>query len=221
MTQAFLCEAHDPPCGLCRSCRKVGEGIHPDVKTLGVDEQTAITVEQVRQIRREAYIKAGEARGKVFIIRYGENLNPNGANALLKVIEEPPEGTCFIFTTKAPDLLPVTIRSRCETITLAPPRESRESSPLAQEFLELLLGGDPLAAAAFAVNNEKLGRKELEPLLAELRCTAAERAARADPVRAAALLKLCRDLDRAQTFAASNGGTGHILAWLAAVSFEQ
>lgn len=220
LTAALLCEGDEPPCGNCRNCRKIFEGIHPDVVTVGGSDQTVITVDEARKVRKEAYIKPNEASGKVFILRNAETMNLNAANALLKVIEEPPAGVSFIFTTVAPDVLPATIRSRCETVNLVPGTAEREKSPLAAQFLDLLTGDRETEAAAFAVTNEKLPRKELEPMLEDMRALAVQRAACADREPALRLLTAAGAVVRAQTYAASNVGAGNVFSYIAAAVYS-
>lgn len=93
---------------------------HPDVLVVPPDPpQMMVKVDQVRHVTSTVYFKPGDARQKVYIFP-DSNFMKEAANALLKVLEEPPEyATIFLLAENATSLLP-TIRSRCVTLTLAP-----------------------------------------------------------------------------------------------------
>ena len=112
------------PCTECRTCRKIQTGNHPDI--LEVKPSGAfIRVEQIRDLVRSLCLKPYEAKRRVVIIPNAEAMNPSAANALLKVLEEPPELTVLILCApQGRDLLP-TIVSRCQQIRFGPaPPES-------------------------------------------------------------------------------------------------
>ena len=90
------------PCGECRQCRRITNSLHADVRVIsqggaagGTTRRTAISVEQIREIHREAILKPYEGRYRVFIIEDAENFTQEAANALLKMLEEPPEDVIF------------------------------------------------------------------------------------------------------------------------------
>ena len=92
----------DKPCGECRQCRRITDSLHADVRIIsqggssgGVTRRTAISVEQIREAQREAVLKPYEGRYRVFIIEGAENFTQEAANALLKMLEEPPEDVIF------------------------------------------------------------------------------------------------------------------------------
>jgi DNA polymerase-3 subunit delta' len=109
------------PCGVCRSCRRIDGGLHPDV--LQVTPQGAfIRIDQIRALCNTLALKPYEASMRLAILHDAQMLNPEASNALLKVLEEPPEGTVLILTaTQTSDLLP-TIVSRCSRIRFNPLR---------------------------------------------------------------------------------------------------
>jgi DNA polymerase-3 subunit delta' len=109
----------DRGCGTCAVCRKVLRKAHPDVHHISA-EGGQIVVDQVRAIREEAARAPIEGRTKVFIIDEAERLNPAAANALLKVLEEPPASALFVLMTDAPDDLLPTVSSRCRRIDFVP-----------------------------------------------------------------------------------------------------
>lgn len=106
-------------CEICSNCKKVQKGIHPDViypEKTGVLQGYSIAT--VRKIRADAYIAANEARRKVYIFSEVDNMGIYAQNALLKVLEEPPENVIFILTcTNSANVLP-TIRSRTQQMAL-------------------------------------------------------------------------------------------------------
>ncbi len=107
------------PCRQCTTCRQILAGTHPDVMVLepAADRASAtIAVGDVREVvRRTSYRRYGSARRFVFVDP-AEAMQPAAANALLKTLEEPPDGTGFILIcTNASALLP-TILSRCQRI---------------------------------------------------------------------------------------------------------
>lgn len=119
IAKAVLCGAENPPCMTCKTCHLVEVGNHPDCLTIS-PEGAAIKVDQIRQLRGEAYLSPLTADGRVFIINQAHTMNPNAQNALLKVLEEPPAGVVFILLAKSASLLLETIRSRSVSFTLAP-----------------------------------------------------------------------------------------------------
>lgn len=112
--QAILCQGENRPCGICSACFKVEKEIHPDLLAVRRPEGKAnILVEQVRSLREQVYIRPNEAEHKVVIIEESESMNLPAANALLKVLEEPPSYMVFILTANNISGLPETIASRC------------------------------------------------------------------------------------------------------------
>ena len=79
-----------------------------------------IKVERVREVREEVFHSALSAEGRVVLLYGAQNLNAASANALLKVLEEPPAGVLFLLTASSPAAVLPTIRSRCAGYTLAP-----------------------------------------------------------------------------------------------------
>ncbi len=115
------------PCGCCKSCRKIQTGNHPDI-ILVQPSGPFIRIDQIRDLCRILAMKPYEARLRVVIISHAQAMNPAAGNALLKVLEEPPDRTILILTAmQASDLLP-TIVSRCQHIRFNPiPRQRLEA----------------------------------------------------------------------------------------------
>ncbi len=143
------------PCGHCLQCRKVLDGVHPDVITVDDPAKKTVTVEQIRQARADVYVKPNEGRRKIYVIPRAMDMNPAAQNALLKVIEEPPDYGAFLLLTDAAERLLPTIRSRSVTLRLSPLTEAEGLKALA----ERCPGKDPDArAAAWARSEGWLGQ---------------------------------------------------------------
>lgn len=114
---AISCKGEDRPCGKCESCRKISEGISPDVINVGlVKDRKTIGIESVREITDSAYILPNDLDVKIYIINDAEKLTPQAQNALLKIFEEGPGSVYFILLTSAPSQLLPTVRSRAPEI---------------------------------------------------------------------------------------------------------
>ncbi len=171
LAAACLCRAPEPPCGTCRSCRKVEKGVHPDLQVVEKPaDKTQITVEQVRKLRAEAYVRPNEAPRKVYVIRRAWQMNDEAQNAFLKVLEEGPEYAVFVLlSSNAAALLP-TIRSRCERFSVAAwGQTDPELERKAGELAGLLLGEDAWRRVAWCVAWEKAKREEVILLWEETR----------------------------------------------------
>lgn len=114
---AIACKGESRPCGKCESCRKISEGISPDVITVGLNkDRKTIGIESVREITDSAYILPNDLDVKVYIIKNAEKLTAQAQNALLKIFEEGPRSVYFILLTSAPSQLLPTVRSRAPEI---------------------------------------------------------------------------------------------------------
>ncbi len=124
LARAIVCDNNSAPCGECRNCAM---GInHPDISVTAPEENKKnIAVSQVRELKNEAYIKPHMARRRVFIIDFADTLNEQSQNALLKVLEEPPESSLFILIAENKASLLETIISRCVVLTLSAPEKSQ------------------------------------------------------------------------------------------------
>ncbi len=105
----------DEPCCKCISCKKILSGMHPDIMTIS-PEKDRIKIPQIRKINASLTTKPNEAAMRMVIIEDAEKMNIEAGNALLKILEEPPERTFFILISEnLSDMLP-TIISRCRQI---------------------------------------------------------------------------------------------------------
>ena len=106
-------------CGKCPPCRKIAGGHHPDIIHIS-PITTMIKIDRIRTLLRDLTLKPNEADRRVVIISNAQAMNPEAGNALLKVLEEPPDRTLMLLTAyQTSDLLP-TIVSRCRNIHFSP-----------------------------------------------------------------------------------------------------
>ena len=137
LSAAILCTEQEKPCYRCTACRKVMDGVHPDVITVTDPEHKNVAVKIVRQIRDDVFVRPNEGTRKIYI--FPQELGVEGQNALLKILEEPPAYGVFMLLTDNPEKLLSTIRSRCTELALtALPdgllrRELKKQFPQAQE----------------------------------------------------------------------------------------
>ena len=122
------------PCGVCLQCRKVLDGVHPDVITVDEPEKKTVTVELIRKARADVYIKPNEGLRKVYVIPRAMDMNAAAQNALLKVIEEPPEYAAFLLLTEGAERLLPTNRSRAVPLQLIPLSREEGMAELARRF---------------------------------------------------------------------------------------
>lgn len=141
LAQALVCDHPDSaPCGNCPNCKRVAQGIHPDVPPLSAfvsskdKDKRNIVVDTIRALRADAFVRPNQARRKVYIIAPAEEMNPNAQNALLKVLEDGPEYVSFLLLAENPLSLLPTIRSRCVRYDLTPVGEGEALDFLRQRF---------------------------------------------------------------------------------------
>ena len=100
------------PCGVCDSCVALARGGAGSVDVIEIDAASHGGVEDARDLRERASYGPAMSRYKIYIIDEAHMVTPQGFNALLKIVEEPPEHVKFIFATTEPDKVIGTIRSR-------------------------------------------------------------------------------------------------------------
>jgi len=161
-------------CGQCPSCIRIGKfnypqssdsedwkGIvwtdHPDVGMV-VAPKRVLLVEQMRLIEREANYRPYEGQARVFLIEDADKLNEASANALLKVLEEPPHTSHIVLLTSRPAMLLPTIRSRCQMVRF---------SPVSPEDIEVHLLKNKIASAGEARIRARVARGSLGRAIAD------------------------------------------------------
>jgi DNA polymerase-3 subunit delta' len=190
LAQSLLCDQPLPDhtaCGSCGSCGWFAQDNHPDFRLLEPEDRdagdeaageakggkkTQISVDQVRELADFLTLSSHRAGLRIVLLCPAEALNPASANALLKMLEEPPPAVIFLLVTHQPQRLLATIRSRCSKIAMpVPPRElaeawlERQGVARAAEQLAFA-GGAPLLAMN---RDDESDRRllELQAMLAE------------------------------------------------------
>lgn len=160
MAKALLCEGENKPCNSCDCCKKIDLRSHPDVEVITKKEKDSeFKIDYVREIISRAYISPNEASRRVFILAQADKMNISAQNALLKIIEEPPETAVFILTAQNREKLLPTILSRTVTIPLSPVSEEaakdyvKSKHPDADAELFEVYGGN-IGKILLAIQNE-------------------------------------------------------------------
>jgi DNA polymerase III delta' subunit len=157
------------PCEQCRACRNVLRGVHPDVETFSLDTQVmladkpgraaTLTIETVRRLRSSGALFPLESDRRILIIDDAETLLEPAQQALLKTLEEPPQGVTLMLLADEPEALLETVRSRCQEVALRPVSQTAVAhalqrrgiaDDLAVEVSELSRGCAGWALAAIA-----------------------------------------------------------------------
>ncbi|KKB99081.1 DNA polymerase III subunit delta' [Mycolicibacter arupensis] len=156
---ALQCIADDsdggPGCGRCRACTTTMAGTHADVRRV-VPEGLSIGVDEMRAIVQTASRRPGTGRWQIVVVEDADRLTEGAANALLKVVEEPPPSTVFLLCAPSvdPEDIAITLRSRCRHVALVtPPPEA-----IAQVLIEADGLDRETADWAAAVSGGHVGR---------------------------------------------------------------
>ena len=165
MTSGLLCRSPQEnyfPCGVCKSCELFMTGNHPDIYRIEPEEEgKQIKVEQIRKLIEFINLKSQYEGYKVVVISPADGMNRSAANTLLKTLEEPPELSLLILLSHRPNMLPITIRSRCQQIWFSPTydksaikwlEQQLQDATLAEELLKMT-GGAPVAALEMMGNS--------------------------------------------------------------------
>ncbi|MDR2931131.1 MAG: DNA polymerase III subunit gamma and tau [Propionibacteriaceae bacterium] len=112
------------PCGVCQSCRDLGRGGPGSIDVIEIDAASHGGVDDARDLRERAFFAPVHSRYKIYIVDEAHMVSPQGFNALLKLVEEPPPHVKFIFATTEPEKVIGTIRSRTHhyPFRLIPPK---------------------------------------------------------------------------------------------------
>ncbi len=172
LAQSLLCQQPDhAPCGSCQSCNWFLQNSHPDFRLLepldadsGAEEdatapaksgkKSQIGVDQVRELGDFLGLSSHRAGLRIVLLHPAETLNTASANALLKMLEEPPSGVLFLLVTHQAQRLLPTVRSRCNHIDMPLPARKAAEAWLAEQGIKqasqrlAYAGGAPLLALA-------------------------------------------------------------------------
>ena len=222
----LLCSSErERPCGVCRNCLKVAHGSHPDLIT--VERQTddkgklrrEIYVDQIRQIVASSAVMPNEAERKVYVIKEADLMNTAAQNALLKILEEPPEYVSFLLLAQSGAGFLETVRSRCVTLNLAGAgtEPSAEAAGAAKEYLDLAESGDEFALAAFAKGCEDMPAAEAQDFVraAEARIVDMLSGRVATGLSGEELLRIHALMERAGEYLGYNVSSKHLFGLIA------
>src|SRR5688500_11230768 len=159
-----------PGCGECRACTTAMAGTHADVRRI-VPEGLSIGVDEMRGIVQIASRRPGTGRWQVVLIEDADRLTEGAANALLKVVEEPPPSTVFLLCAPSvdPEDIAITLRSRCRHVALVTPPVDAiaqvliENDGLAEDdarWAASVSGGHVGRARRLAVDQEARDRRQ-------------------------------------------------------------
>jgi DNA polymerase-3 subunit delta' len=144
-----------PGCGECRACTTTMSGTHADVRRI-IPEGLSIGVDEMRNIVQIASRRPGTGRWQIVLVEDADRLTEGAANALLKVVEEPPPSTVFLLCAPSvdPEDISITLRSRCRHVALVTPR--------VDAIAQVLIDADGLSEAdarwAASVSGGHVGR---------------------------------------------------------------
>ena len=179
---SLLCkqvDAHGHACGVCEACKLFEAGTHPDFLLLEPESaDKAIKVDDIRSLCREMQLTSQYSGYKLAIINLADNMNTNAANSLLKTLEEPTDNSILILVSSRPHRLPITIRSRCQSLSFLNPEKAAALEWLNNqgchdaETLLNLSHGSPLAALQM---NENEGYEQRNHLIQALLDAAASK----------------------------------------------
>lgn len=140
------------PCGSCASCLRALSGQALDFREISVlADSEVLKIDQFREIKESQGFSGFNGSTRIFLITEAERMNPQAANSILKLLEEPPEGWVFLLTVSDTSLLPTTILSRCQVLRMR---------PLPEDTLRKLLEMEDLPKERVAVT-AKLGQGSL------------------------------------------------------------
>ena len=122
---SMLCEdpvVHGTPCGTCRSCLLYQSDNHPDLCVIEPEEEgKPMKVDQIRELVQFVGLTGHYGQHKIAILDPAEAMNASAANGLLVTLEEPPPHNLIMLVSHQPTRLPITVRSRCQRITMQVP----------------------------------------------------------------------------------------------------
>lgn len=226
LSRAMVCTGTGTkPCGSCPACKKALAGIHPDIITVAPLEQgKTITVDQVRQMRADAYIRPNEANRKVYILEQADRMRGEAQNAMLKLLEEGPAYAAFLLLAENQGSLLATVRSRCETLALTAGErtisgpEEEQCALLARTLADLWLAGDEAGLMARCVPMEKWDRQQFSGLIDHMTARLCAMLPEAENRRK--ILKGVELLDQFRQAMALNVGPGPLYGWLCAAAAD-
>jgi DNA polymerase-3 subunit delta' len=185
LTKSLLCLSPTEDfesCGTCHSCQLYAAESHPDHSVVEPEETgKQIKVDQIRQLKNVQSLMAKISPAKTVIIKHADQMNTNAFNSLLKLLEEPQQNTTLILVAASMRKLPITIKSRCQTISVSTPDHTialewlKKLSDLSEQDLTTLLNlahGAPLAALEIGEEGIEQSKSVFSGMVALMRCKA-------------------------------------------------
>lgn len=122
LARGLLCDrpqASGENCGVCPSCALLQGGTHPDLFTIGLeDEAKQVRIDQIRRLSTALSLTRHRSRHRVAVVDPADDMSSGAANSLLKTLEEPPTGVVIVLVAAIPSRVAATLRSRCQTLDL-------------------------------------------------------------------------------------------------------
>ncbi|MCU5775430.1 DNA polymerase III subunit delta' [Erwiniaceae bacterium BAC15a-03b] len=166
LSRWLMCQRRDgvKSCGECHGCQLMQAGNHPDWYKLEAEKgKSSLGIDAVRGVTEKLYHHAQQGGAKVVWLPDSAQLTEAAANALLKTLEEPPKNTWFFLSSREPQRLLATLRSRCFNWHLAPPDEAqslrwlqKQTQAAQHDCISALRLSSGAPAAALALLDEKL-----------------------------------------------------------------
>ncbi|MBQ7580885.1 MAG: hypothetical protein IJU39_06220 [Clostridia bacterium] len=154
LAKAFVCKSDEKPCRTCTACRKIDSKSHLDYKIFeGRGKTGAVAIDDVRELRSDVFIAPNEADRKVYLVCNAHKMNDYAQNALLKVLEEPPEYAVIILECEERSQLLETVRSRCASFRVGEVKNAEVSQKKLEQSREI---------------SEKIAKSIVSPTEAEL-----------------------------------------------------
>ena len=125
------------PCTSCEVCRLSYADTNPDIIYINTADKKSIGVDRIREISKDVYVRPFESDCKVYIIENGASLTDEAQNAMLKILEEPPEYAVFIIITTSSSILLPTVLSRSNTIRFSPLSEEKMRAYITKKYPEI------------------------------------------------------------------------------------
>lgn len=168
LAAAIVCTGDgERPCGVCRACVKCKANSHPDIQVYAPEKKGAsFKVETCREIRQDAFVLPNDGACKVYVLEDSQAMNDSSENALLKILEEPPDGVYFILTCDSRAAMLPTVLSRASVVPLLGELSafSEDTVQIACALTKAIADGNELSILQASAPLEKL-REEIRQVL--------------------------------------------------------
>ncbi|MCR4563845.1 MAG: hypothetical protein K5755_04345 [Clostridiales bacterium] len=129
LSAALVCENDGAPCGQCPNCLKSEKNVHPDIRTVSPREKRkSVNMDECREMIMDSYVLPNEAQRKVYIVTSAQTLDEKVQNAMLKILEEPPQYVYFILLCTNPSAMLSTVMSRVSVFNVGNETETEDET---------------------------------------------------------------------------------------------